>query len=51
MKINARLIVAGAVALASLARLFIAAQASNMPTEPSRRADVLPFKGKERRKP
>lgn len=51
MKITPRLIIAIAVAVAALGRAFQAAQASNMPKVQQRRADVLPFKGKERRKP
>lgn len=44
MKLTPRLIIQAAVAIAALARLFAAAQASNMPTQPSRKAPVVPIK-------
>lgn len=51
MKITPRLIIAAATTVAAVARLFAAHQASNMPPVNERRkADVLPFKGKDRRK-
>ena len=50
IKITPRLVVQALGVATALARLCATAQASNMQAAPRRRAEVLPFKGKDRRK-
>lgn len=48
IKITPRLVIQALIVATAVARFIQIAQASNMPTQPNRRATVLPFKGERR---